>query len=99
MAIEQVESDEQALVLRGQAQGFGKIAAALGMARAHDANEAFNRALRRHTPEEQAIIRAEENGRLDRLAQAVGADESRSKEEVEKRLKSIERLRIRLMTD
>jgi hypothetical protein len=101
VAIEQTEtdSDERALALRSQAQGFGKIAEALGLARAHDANEAFNRALRRRPPEEQVTIRAAENGRLDRLARAVGADENRSKDEVQKRLRSIERLRQRLMTD
>ncbi|MGH9276803.1 MAG: hypothetical protein ACRD12_01640 [Acidimicrobiales bacterium] len=91
--------DEQALVLRGQAKGFGKIAEALGLERANDANEAFNRALRRHSPEERVTIRAEENGRLDRLARAVTADGSRTKEEVDKRMRAIDRLRSRLMTD
>ncbi len=99
MAEESTENDDQALTLRGQSKGFGKIAEALGLARANDANEAFNRALRRRPAEEQVTIRAEENGRLDRLARAVTADENRSKEEVDKRLRAIERLRRRLMKD
>lgn len=107
MAIESTDTDthtdtdidEQALVLRGQSKGFGKIAAALGLGRPNDANEAFNRALRRRPPEEQATIRSEENGRLDRLARAVRADTNGSEEVVDKRLKAIERLRARLMTD
>lgn len=95
----EIEIDEQALVLRRQSTGFGKIAQALGLERAHDANEAFNRALRLLAPEEKATVRAEEGRRLDRLATAVSADGTRSKEEVDKRLRAIERLRSRLMTD
>jgi hypothetical protein len=92
-----MESDEQALAMRRKAQGFSKIAKALGLTRANDANEAFNRALRRCTPDEQVAIRAEETGRLDRLARAVAADGTRSKEDVDKRLRAIDRLRERLM--
>ncbi|MGH9226570.1 MAG: hypothetical protein ACRD2W_22925 [Acidimicrobiales bacterium] len=105
MAIEQTqteehtETDEQALVLRSQSKGFGRIAEALGLAKANDANEAFNRALRRHPPEEQVTIRAEENSRLDRLARAVSADQTRTKAEVDERLRAIERLRRRLIAD
>jgi hypothetical protein len=99
MDSDSIERDERALTLRREAKGFGTIAQALGLTRANDANEAFNRALRRHPPEEQAIIRAEEANRLDRLAGAVTADETRSSEEVEKRLHAIERLRARLMAN
>ena len=94
-----VDVDEQALALRAKSKGFGTIAEALSLARAADANEAFNRALRRRPPEEQATIRADEHRRLDRLAAAVGADTERSKEDVDKRLQAIERLRVRLMAD
>ena len=98
-ASEPTEPDEQALVLRRQSKGFGRIAQALGLSRAHDANEAFNRALRRRSPEEQATIRSEENDRLDRLRDAVSADTSRTKDEIAKRLRAIDRLRARLMRD
>ena len=99
MAIESTDLDDQALTLRIQSKGFGKIAKALGLGRAGDANEAFNRALRRRPPEEQSEIRSEENRRLDRLANAIKADESRSEEDVAKRMRAIERLRSRLMQD
>ena len=91
--------DDQALALRRKSKGFGAIAQALNLSRAHDANEAFNRALRRRPSEEQATIRSEENGRLDRLRDAVAADTTRSKEEIAKRLRAIDRLRARLMSD
>lgn len=99
MAIEVSDIDEQALTLRSQSKGFGKIAEALGLGRPGDANEAFNRALRRRPPEERATIRAQENRRLDRLAGAVKADASRSKEDVDKRMRAVERLRTRLMAE
>jgi hypothetical protein len=56
MAIEVRDIDEQALTLRSQSKGFGKIAEALGLGRPSDANAAFNRALRRRPPEERASI-------------------------------------------
>jgi hypothetical protein len=90
--------DEQALALRRQSKGFGTIAQALGFPRAHDANEAFNRALRQRPPEEQAAIRSEENDRLDRLRDAVTADTDRSKAEIAKRVRAVDRLRARLMS-
>jgi hypothetical protein len=99
MAAEATDIDEQALALRQQSKGFRGIAEALGLSRANDANEAFNRALRRRPPEEQATIRSEENRRLDRLRDAVNADGTRTKDDVEKRLGAIERLRVRLMSD
>lgn len=99
MATQTAEIDDQALALRRESKGFGRIAETLGFLRANDANEAFNRALRRQTPEEQATIRSEENGRLDRLRDAVASDTKRTKEEIAKRLRAIERLRGRLMSD
>ena len=99
MAIEEASIDEQALTLRSQSRGFGKIAEALGLSRASDANEAFNRALRCRPPDQRATLRAEENHRLDLLAGAVKADATRSKEDVDKRMKAVERLRSRLMAE
>lgn len=97
MAAQPIEIDEQALLLRRRSKGFTGIAEALGLSRANDANEAFNRALRRRPPEEQAAIRSEENARLDRLREAVSADTKRTKDDVAKRLRAIDRLRARLM--
>ena len=99
MAIESTDADEQALVLRSQSKSFAKIAESLGLGRADEANEAFNRALRRRPLEEQATIRAAENARLDRLQRAVTADEKRTREDIDRRLRAVERLRTRLMSD
>ena len=99
MAIESIDSDEQVLALRTQSKGFAKIAESLGLGRANEANEAFNRALRRRPLEEQATIRAAENARLDRLQRAVTSDEDRTQEDMDRRLRAIERLRTRLMSD
>ena len=98
MGPEPTEIDEQALVLRRRSKGFGTIVQALGLSRASDANEAFNRALRRRSPEEQAAIRSEENVRLDRLRKAVTADTDRTQDEIAKRLRAVDRLRARLMS-
>ena len=99
MAIESTDADEQVLALRTQSKSFAKIAGSLGLGRADDANEAFNRALRRRPLEEQATIRAAENVRLDRLQRAVAADENRTKDDIDRRLRAVERLRTRLMSD
>lgn len=99
MAIESTEADEQVLALRTESKSFAKIAGSLGLARANDANEAFNRALRRRPLEEQATIRAAENARLDRLQRAVTADKNRTKEDIDRRLRAVERLRARLLSD
>lgn len=96
---ESTELDEQALDLRRQSKGFGTIAHVLGLSRPSDANEAFNRALRRRSSEEQAVIRSEENGRLDQLREAVSNDTNRTGEEIAKRQRAIDRLRARLMND
>jgi hypothetical protein len=89
--------DEQALQLRIQGKGFGTIADTLGMERAHEANQAFNRALRRRDPAEQDTIRTQENHRLDRLAEAARANETLTGDDTDRRLRTIERLRARLM--
>ena len=99
MAIESTDTDEQALALRTQSRSFAKIAESLGLSRADDANEAFNRALRRRPLDEQATIRVAENARLDHLQRAVTADENRTQEDIDRRLRAVERLRTRLMSD
>ncbi|MEW6153849.1 MAG: hypothetical protein AB1673_07660 [Actinomycetota bacterium] len=99
MAPDKTDIDEQALELRGKSKGFGKISEALGLPRPNDANEAFNRALRRRSPDEQVKIRQQENARLDLLARSVSADSVRTQDEIDKRLRAIDRLRNRLMAE
>lgn len=94
-----LREDDRALEMRRKGKGLKSIAAELGMDRAIDANFAFNRALRRRPTEEQATLRAEEEGRLDKIADAVRRNGTLSKEDVDRRLHSVERLRAALLRD
>jgi hypothetical protein len=91
--------DQQVLELRGRGTSFGNIAKSLGFDRATEVIEAFNRALRRHGPVEQAELRRQELGRLDALASGVRANDGLAKDEVDRRLHTVEQLRARLLVD
>jgi hypothetical protein len=91
--------DDKALTLRRKGKGYRSIAQALGLEGASQANMAFNRAMRRLPEEERKEVRTQEEGRLDRLAAATKANASFTKDEVERRLGVIDRLRARLNTD
>jgi len=91
-------SDDRTLELRQQGKSFAAIAKAVGYEKARDAWLAFNRALRRHTPNEQANLRREEMARLQLLTDAVQARKDLTPEEQTRRLKSVERMRVRLLT-
>lgn len=69
------------------------------MARSSEANEAFNRALRRLPADEQGVVRTEETSRLDRLADAVRTNKELSTDEAQRRLNTVEQLRVRLARD
>ena len=90
------KTDDRVLALRRKGKGFQSIAGAVGLAKASDANKAFNRALRRLPDAEAATVRSEEDGRLDRLATLTRENDAFTEEEVERRLGVIERLRTRL---
>ena len=92
-------TDDRALELRGQGKGLKAIARELGFQRASEANAAFNRALRRRPVDEQAVIRAAEQSRLDSLADAVRRKEELVEGDVEKRLRAIDRLRAALVAE
>jgi hypothetical protein len=94
-----VAVDDQALDRRVKGEAFTAIAKALGLDGSLDANRAFNRALRRRPPPEQATIRKQEGHRLDRMAKAVEANEALSAEQAAKRLHTIEQLRARLAAE
>lgn len=91
-------SDNQALELRRQGKSFAAIARELNFARPRDAWLAFNRALRSHAPQEQADLRREEVARLQSLTDAVRARKDLTPEDKTKRLESVERMRVRLLT-
>jgi len=85
--------DEQALFLREQGRSFAGIARVLDLSGALDANAAFNRALRRQTPGEQAALRSREMARLDALAERLRRREGVSEEELARQLHGLQRLR------
>jgi hypothetical protein len=89
--------DARALDLRLGGRSFGAIAQLLGYERASQANDAFNRALRRRTPDEQVDIRDHEQLRLDAMAAQVRASEQLTAEEIDQRLATVERLRATLL--
>lgn len=91
-------NDNRALELRQQGKSFAAIAKVLDYERPRDAWLAFNRALRRHAPEEQANLRREEVARLQTLTDAVRARKDLTPEEQTRRLESVERMRVRLLT-
>jgi hypothetical protein len=97
MAATTIEQDDKALALRRQGSSFAAIARDLGFERASDATRAFNRALRTRPAKEQKEVRDEENRRLDVLVQGVKSREGLPADDVERKLRNIERLRTQLM--
>jgi DNA-binding transcriptional MerR regulator len=85
--------DEQALILRDQGRSFAGIARVLDLAGALAANVAFNRALRRRPPGEQASLRNREMARLDALGERLRQREDVSDEELARQLHGVRRLR------
>ncbi len=98
-ASDSASTDARALELRGQGKGLKAIARELGFQRVSEANAAFNRALRRRPVEEQAVIRAAEESRLDSLADAVRGKEELAQGDVDRRLRAIDRLRAALLAE
>ena len=88
-----VHRDEQALFLRDQGRSFAAIAGVLDLAGALEANAAFNRALRRRTPSEQAALRSREMARLDALGERLRNRDGVSEEELARQLHGVKRLR------
>jgi hypothetical protein len=91
--------DDEVLELRGQGKSFARIAKTLGFTRPSEANEAFNRALRRKSPEVQDDVRRQELGRLDALIEGVRANPDLAPDDMARRLRSVERLRAKLLAE
>jgi hypothetical protein len=91
--------DDQVLELRGQGKSFARIAKTLGFTRPSEANEAFNRALRRKSPDVQDDVRRQELGRLDALLDGVRANAELAPDDRDRRLRSVERLRAKLLAE
>ena len=92
-----VDKDDEVLRLRRNGRSFSAIARELSLGRAVDANEAFNRALRRCPEQERKTVVAEELKRLELLERSAGSngDEAAAK----KRARAIKGLRARLLRD
>jgi len=88
-----VQRDEQALLLREQGRSFARIARLLDLAGAIDANAAFNRALRRQTPAQQAALRSREMARLDALGARLRRRHDVSEDELARQLHGLRCLR------
>jgi hypothetical protein len=93
-----VGRDRKALDLRMEGRSFPFIAKELQFERAVDANEAFNRALRRSPDAERKKIVDTELKRLDNLASAQPADGD-GDELTARRTRAINGLRARLLRD
>lgn len=89
-----IERDRNALDLRVKGRSFSFIARELEFSRAVDANEAFNRALRRCSDAERDQVVATELKRLDALA-SVDADDKNA----DRRARAIKGLRERLLRE
>ena len=90
-------TDSRVLELRQQGRSFKSIAKRLGLERPADAWLAFNRALRRHAPEQQVSLRDDEMGRLQAMADGITANETLTADEQTRRLASVDRMRQRLL--
>ena len=88
--------DDKALRLRASGKSFVAVAKALGYTRAHQANDAFNRALRRKPLGERESLRREELARLDTMAEGVRASEPLGPNDVARWLRTVERLAMLL---
>ena len=91
--------DDKALRLRAGGRSFVAVAKALGYGRTHQANDAFNRALRRKPAGEQESLRRQELARLNILAEDVRASQQLEPDDVARRLRTVERLRVMLLAE
>jgi hypothetical protein len=99
MTATESSTDDTALELRRSGRSFAAIAKTLGLKRASDANDAFNRALRTRPRDEQVVLRDEESLRLDKLATKVRSRKDLAEEDVNRQLRTITRLREALVAD
>ena len=95
-AADTIERDRNALDLRVKGRSFSSIAKELEFPRAVDANEAFNRALRRCSAKERKTVTDRELTRLDALAKA---DSNNGDEKAAQRARAIKGLRARLLAE
>lgn len=91
--------DEKVLRLRGEGQAYARISRDLGLDRAADAQQAFQRALRGLPAADAERVRGQEMSRLDRLAERVRADATRNETDRARQLRTIERMRSQISSE
>lgn len=91
--------DSEVLRLRSMGRAFARISRDLGLERGVDAQRAFQRAVRGLPSGERQRVRGEEMSRLDRLAQRVRGDTSKSELDRARQLKVIDRMRSQILED
>ncbi len=91
--------EDNVLDLRVQGRSFAGIAKTLGLSRPCQANDAFNRAVRRKPPAERDALRNQELTRLDALADGVRAHPEVGADGVARRLRTVARLKAMLLAD
>jgi hypothetical protein len=89
----------RAVELRQSGQSFAAIAGTLGYGRAGDAQRAFLLGLRQLPGQEQAVVRHDENRRLDRLEKRLQSQSTLSDIERQDRIKVLGQLRHAVMKD
>jgi hypothetical protein len=95
--VENVENE--VLRLRSMGRAFARISRELGLERGVDAQRAFHRAVKGLPAPERQRVRTEEVTRLDRLAERVRADTTKSDLDRARQLKTIDRMRNQTLED
>jgi hypothetical protein len=95
---DQRQKDAIALRLRSHGRSYGGIAKQLGWDRTWLAVAAFNRALRRQSPEEQDRLRQQESAKLTKLTASVEQSDNLDEKARQRRLAAVDRLRTALFS-
>jgi hypothetical protein len=90
--------DDRALELRREGRSFVRIAKELGLDRSGEAIAAFSRSLHRRPAAERQRLLGEELRRLDNLATGVRKNAALDAQEIERRLRVVERMRSTIVT-
>ena len=86
-------TDDEALRLRETGRSYAAIAQSLQLKRANDALAAVRRARKRRPEDEQAVLVANERGRLDQLEARIRSRDRADPARLERRLAALEALR------
>jgi hypothetical protein len=89
--------DSEVLRLRSTGRAFARISRDLGLERGVDAQRAFHRAVRGLPVAERERVRGEEMSRLERLAERVRGDTTKSDLDRARQLKVIDRMRSQIL--